>query len=59
MDIISYLKSQQEFWKYAKNQDFFGLKLKYAIWIIPIPFVGWFVLAILLDIPVILTPLVR
>jgi hypothetical protein len=28
-------------WKGLKEYPFFGLKLKYAIWIVPIPFVLW------------------
>ena len=34
-------------WDYAKNQDFFGLKWKFAIWLIPIPFAQFAVLVVL------------
>lgn len=35
-------------WSYLKNQLFFGLKVKYAVWIVPIPF-GLFVPSIILN----------
>jgi hypothetical protein len=36
--ILLYQFSWSTPWDYAKNQDFFGLKWKYAIWLIPLPF---------------------
>jgi len=34
-------------WNYLKNQPFFGLKLKYAVFIIPIPFLLFALLVVL------------
>ncbi len=42
--IISVLKSQFEFWSYANDKPFFGLKLKYAIWILLLGYLGCLVL---------------
>ena len=30
-------------WNDLKNLPFFGLKLKYAIWLIPLPFLVWLI----------------
>ena len=30
-------------WNDFKNLPFFGLKLKYAIWLIPLPFLVWLI----------------
>ncbi len=37
----------KENWPEVKEMDFFGLKVKYAIWIVPLPFISWGVALIL------------
>ena len=43
-NFFSDLKFLCQNWSEIKNLDFFGLKIKYAIWIVPIPIVGWIIL---------------
>ena len=45
--IIIYYFYQLRPWSYAKNQLFFGLKLKYAVFLLPIPFAQFGVLVVL------------
>ncbi len=40
-DIIFLIKNRVEFWNHVKSRDFFGLKVKYVVWIIPIPILLW------------------
>lgn len=37
VSIVIWLFSWSKPWSYAKNQDYFGLKWKFAIWLSPIP----------------------
>lgn len=47
MKITNDLKYLFQNWDSLKNRKMFGLKMKYFVWIYPIPFVLWFVVILL------------
>jgi len=42
-NFVSDLKFLCQNWSEMKDLDFFWLKVKYAIWIVPVPFLLWLI----------------